>query len=419
MGLTVKRVAKAMRRGEPARIRDGEVKGLYLDVGGPENAHWVLRYQLQGAPHWMGLGSAREVTLDQARAEARTVRLQLRAKIDPLAARRAEHAATVAAAQATKTFRQCAEAFIADHSGEWRSAEHGAQWRSSLKNYVYPRIGNLDVASIGLPHILGVLEQNVDGPRHPAGKFWLVRRVTADRTRNRIEQILAWAKARDYRQGDNPASWDILQHILPAVSKGGIRHHAALPYAELPAFMAQLRQQKSIAARALEFLILAAARAGEVFNATWSEIDLDNRIWIIPGDKMKSGKEHRVPLSDAAIALLQALPTEHGNPYVFIGSRRQRLDRKTMLAVMNRLGRSETVHGVRSAFSDWAHERTNYDNHTIEISLAHSVGNEVEKAYRRGDMFDKRRRLMADWAKFCNSPSAPAGKNIVTIGGAR
>ncbi len=364
----------------------------------------------------MGLGSAREVSLDQARTAARAIRQQLRDKIDPLAAKRAEHAAKLAAVQATKTFRECAEAFIADHAGEWRSARHGAQWHSTLRNYVYPKIGSLDVAAIALPHVLAVLEQEVDAlPPNPGGKFWLARRITADRTRNRVEQILNWAKARGFRTGDNPASWDSLQHIIPAVIKGG-KHHAAVPYAELPGFMTQLRDRKGSAARALEFLTMTAARAGEVYNATWDEIDLDNKLWTIPAAKMKGGKEHRVPLSDHAVKLLQALPIEDGNPHVFIGGRRQRLDPKTLLLIM--LGHNQTVHGMRSAFSDWAHERTSYDNHTIELSLAHSVGSEVERAYRRSDLFDKRRRLMTDWAKFCNSTPA-VGDNVVSIGRAR
>jgi integrase len=414
MNLTVKRVAKLLRHGQPGRHRDGEVRGLYLCIGGKKNANYQLRYQIHGKAHWMGLGSAREFTLAQARERAKAERQKLTDKNDPLQLRRAERAAKAATAATVKTFRECAEAYIEAHQGKWKSAKHGAQWLTSLATFVYPKIGNLDVRDIARPHVLNVLEQRVEANLgHPAGQFWHVRTPSADRLRNRIELILNFAAARGYRNGDNPARWEDLKHILPQPTKlNTVKHHAAAPYSEVPTVVAQLRKREGISPRALEFLILTAARTGEVVAATWDEIDFDKKEWIIPAERMKGGREHRVPLSGRALEILRDLPREASNPFAFVGARQPRLSDTALSELLKRLGREETVHGFRSSFSDWAHEQTSHSEHTIEISLAHKVGNKVEQAYRRTDLFNKRRQLMEAWAKHCTT--APA-RRVATV----
>lgn len=252
--------------------------------------------------------------------------------------------------------------------------------------------------------------------------IWQTRTVTADRVRNRIELIIDWAIARGHRApGTNPARWTgHLDQVLPAVKEiAKPVHHAALPYRDLPAFMVKLRQQPGIAARALEFAVLTAARSGEALDAVWSEIDLDNAVWVIPGNRMKSGKEHRVLLSNPALELLRDLPREVNSPYLFVGSRAGRSVSNASIASLLKVlhDGSITLHGFRSCFSTWAHEHTAFDSHSIEISLAHAVGNAIEQSYRRGDLLDKRRQLMAAWARFCTSnPVVAAGDNVTAIG---
>jgi integrase len=422
MSLTVKKVSKLMRRGVAGRYLDGGagVRGLYLIVGGENNAHWELRYQLHGRGHWMGLGSAKDFSLSEARDRARKERQRLHDKDDPLAARRAVRAAKAAAAASTKTFKECADAYIAAHRSGWKSAKHGHTWISTLATYVHPKLANLDVAAVNRARVLDVLEQKVEAQLgYPAGPFWQARPVTADRVRLRIELILNWAAARGYRSGDNPARWEDLKHILPPPAKvAPVKHHAAVPYSDIPALLVELRRREGIGARALEFLILTAARAGEVLGATWDEIDLDQKLWIIPSARMKGGREHRVPLSAPAIDLLGGLPREDGNAFVFVGARQPRLSEATMGRLFrDRLHRSETIHGFRSSFSDWAHEQTAQPNHVIEMALSHSIGTAVEKAYRRTDLFAKRARLMSDWAKYCMSPpkTTAAADKVVAI----
>jgi integrase len=411
MALTVKKVAKLIRRGVPGRYLDGGgtgVRGLYLCIGGPRNAHYELRFQLRGRGRWMGLGSAFDFSLTEARERARKERQRLHDKDDPLEARRAERAAKAAAAASTKTFRECADAYIQQHQAGWKSAKHGQTWQLSLRDYVFPKIGAMNVAAIDRQHVLQVLEQPVQAALgYPAGPFWLSRSVTADRVRTRIKLILDWAKVRGYRTGDNPASGELIKQALPKPTNvAPVRHHAALPYQQIPQFIQTLRQRAGVGPRALEFLILTAARAGEVLGATWDEVDEANKVWTISAERMKASKEHRVPLSDPALALLRGLPREHGNGHVFIGARQSRLSEATMGRLLrDRLGGGATVHGFRSSFSDWSHEQTAQPNHVIEMALSHSVGTAVEKAYRRTDLFAKRRTLMEAWARFCTTPT--------------
>jgi integrase len=285
-------------------------------------------------------------------------------------------------------------------------------WKDSLERFVYPKIGNLLIADIDKPLVLGVLEQHVQGTtRFPtSGKFWDARTVSADRVRGRIEQVINFAIAKGYRPGgQNPAAWDGLKDILASPTRSTTKkHHAALPYVEAPALLNDLRQHEGIGARALEFLMLTAARPGEVISAKWGEIDLDAKVWTIPAARMKGGKTHRVPLSAPALALLRALPQEAANGYVFIGARAEKIAETTLQTLLRRIRQGVTPHGFRSTFSDWAYERSAFNNHVIEMCLAHVVGSDVERAYRRGDLFDRRRKLMEAWATYCTSPAAAA-----------
>ena len=427
MALTVKKVAKLLRQGEPGRYLDsgttGE-RGLYLEIAGRTNAHWLLRYQLRGRTRWMGLGSARTFSLNEARDRARQERKKLADKVDPLAVRRAERA-KAAAAPEMLTFAKAAQAYFDQHEAKWSNRKHAAQFLSTLRQYVFPRIGALDVAEIGTPHVLAVLEQKIPASKgNPAGVFWQARTTTANRVRNRIELVLDWASVRGYRpqSAPNPARWSRhLSEVLPAPGQiARITHHRAVPYAEVPALVTSLLQREGVAAQALVFTILEAARAGETLGAAWNEIDFENAVWTVPAERMKSRRPHRVPLAPQAIELLRGLYTEAGNPYVFIGPKTgARLSQTALAAVLRRVGRNETVHGLRSSFSDWAHERSAFNNHEIELSLAHSVGTDQEKAYRRGDMLDKRRKLMEAWARFCTSPPAAASGKVVSMQPAR
>jgi integrase len=355
----------------------------------------------------MGLGPAGTVTLAEAREKAKQARKQLVEGVDPIAKKRADKAAKAVEAAKTMTFRQCAEAYIAGNSAAWENAKHGAQWTASLKTYVYPKIGALPVAAIDTGLVLSCIEP-----------IWTTKTETASRVRGRIEMVLDWAGVRKYRAGDNPARWDgHLQHVLPA--KGDIAkpvNQPALAYDKLPAFMATLHQHEGVPARALEFTILTAARTGAVLGATWSEIDFNDKVWNVPASRAgtKTDKPRRIPLSDRAIELLRALPTEKDNPHVFIGGKAggglwdmamsELL--KAMAAPSSTPGRLATVHGFRSTFKDWVSETTSYPNFVSEAALWHTIADKVEAAYRRGDLFNKRRRLMAEWATYCRSVSA-------------
>jgi integrase len=423
MALTLKRVAKLVHEGKPVRHADtGGVKGLYLTVTGKGTGSWQLRFQLRHRAHWMGLGGVGDFSLLEARGRAVKARQLLTDGIDPLMEKRQRLATQAAADATTKTFRECAEAYIRDKQAEWKSGKHGAQWRGSLALYVYPLIGDADIGRIGKPHVLQVLEQRVPAAQgYPAGKFWEVRSVTASRVRSRLELVISWAKARGYRTvAENPAAWSDLKHILPAPAKvAKVKHLEAVPYAEMPALIAKLRAAKGVAAQALMFEIMTSTRPSETIDAVHREINLDEKMWTIPAARMKSGREHKVPLSPQAIELLQSLYREEGNEHLFIGSRQPALSMAALSRMLERLGYDATPHGTaRSAFSDWAHERTNYNNHVIELSLAHSVGNAVEKAYRRGDMMEKRRKLMEAWASYLMTPPASAKTSTVTPIGA-
>jgi integrase len=405
--LTVKRIEKL----GPGRHADGH--GLYLQVVNDANKSWLFRYALDGTERWMGLGALHTVGLDEARERARKQRLALLDGIDPLAQkreqreqRRMEASAAKAALAKRKTFTEVAEEFLAKHSEAWTNTKHRKQWRSTLATYAYPVIGDLFVGDIDVPLIVKVLERD---------NLWSTRRETGRRLLNRLERVLHFAKAAGYRTGENPAAWSHLQHLLPNGGQSN-GHHAALPYAEIPTFMRELRQSQGVPARALEFTILCSARLSESIGAVWDEIDFKAATWNVPAERMKSRRPHKVPLSAPAIALLKELQREPGNPHIFVGKPGKAVTPVRVTYQLQRLGRGDvTTHGFRSSFSDWAHEQTGHSNHEIELSLAHSIGSAVEKAYRRGDMYEKRRRLMQSWADYCASPPAATKENVVAL----
>jgi integrase len=380
----------------PGMYPDGG--NLYLQVTSPDAKSWIFRYAVNGRERYLGLGPAHkgDVSLDDARKEASKCRELLRAGIDPIEHRKAARMQAQLQAAKAMTFDDCAAAYIASHESGWRNAKHRSQWQTTLRDYASPVFGKLAVQAIDTGLVMRVIEP-----------LWKRRPETASRLRGRIESVLDWATVRGYRSGENPARWKgHLDHLLPARSRvRSVKRLAALPYAEINAFMALLRAQEGTVARALEFAILTVARTGETIGAKWSEVNLQDKTWTIPGERMKSGKEHRVPLSPHALAIfkeMQGLDDE----LVFPGIREGGM----MDLVRRIMKRSDiTVHGFRSTFRDWAAEHTNYQNHVVEMALAHAIPCAVEASYRRGDLFEKRRKLMEAWARYCDTP---AGKVV-------
>jgi len=401
----------ARRVSAPGLHADGA--GLYLSVTpakaeGAVSKSWVVRYTAaDGRRRSMGLGSYPEVGLAAARRQAASVRDAARTGVDPLERRRETKRAAAAAVAPTMTFKACAEAFIAVHAPGWRNAKHAAQWGSTLATYVYPAFGDLPVGDIDAPMVVKILDP-----------IWSTKNETASRVRGRVEAILDWAKARGHRDGENPARWKgHLQYALPARRKvARVEHHPALPFDEIGDFLRRLRGMDGVAARALEFLILTAARTGEVIGARWEEIDLDAKIWVVPADRMKAGREHRVPLSRAAVRLLDSLPVTRGE-YAFVAKDLDTpLSNMALLMTLRRMKRAGlTVHGFRSTFRDWAAERTNYSREVAEAALAHMVGDKVEAAYRRGDLFEKRRQLMDVWGEYCDGQATQSAAEVVDL----
>jgi integrase len=395
--LTAKRVEREKRQG---RYRDGHIRGLYLQIGPTGGKSWLLRFERDGRERWLGLGPLDVVDLKTARERARAARLLLLDGVDPIDHKKAERAKLAAAKARMLTFREAAQAYFDQHEGKWKNAKHANQVLGTLRQYAYPVLGNMAVADIGVPEILRAIEPH-----------WHSKTETMSRVRGRIESVLDWAGVRGYRQGDNPARWKgHLSEVLPA--RGQIKktvNHPAMPHTELPAFVLDLRKREGVAARALEFGILTVARTGEVIGARWSELDLDNRLWVIPGSRMKGGREHRVPLSERAMELLRALPTERDNDHVFIGVRAgAALGTMALVQVLKRTHRDYTVHGFRASFKTWASETTNFPSFVVEQAMAHAIPSAVEAAYRRGDLLRKRQQLAEAWSKYCTSP-LPAG----------
>lgn len=384
-----------VKNAKPGRHADGG--GLHLLVKETGARSWVYRFMLRGKSRDIGLGAAAgpdAITLAAARDLASALRLKVKSGVDPLEERQQKAADALAAAQAARvaamTFKSAAEAYIGANETGWRNPKHRQQWRNTLATYVYPIMGELPVAEIGTPHVLQALEP-----------IWQTKPETASRVRGRIETVLDAAKARGYREGENPARWrGHIEQILPARVRLTRGHHKAMPYDAVPAFVADLRAREAMAALALEFALLTATRTGEAIAAQWSEVDLDKAVWTIPGSRMKAGREHRVPLSTRAIEILQTTKAT-GSKWLFPGSRGGKLSSMAMTMLLRRMKQDCTVHGFRSSFRDWAAECTGYPHEVCEMALAHTIGNKAEAAYRRGDLFEKRRRLMDEWARFC------------------
>ncbi len=387
--LTVRAVAAARK---PGLYSDGN--GLYLAVARGGSKSWIYRFMLRGRSRDMGLGGVDVVSLAEAREKALEARKHAKAGVDPIDARNAGRAQQAVDAATSRSFKYCAEKYIASHERGWRNPKHRAQWSSTLATYVYPAFGNVPVGAVDTGMVIEVVEP-----------LWTSKTETASRVRGRIEAVLDWAKARGYRSDENPARWrGHLKNLLPPRDKvRRVKHHAALPYDKIGEFMTALRERDAVAARALEFLILTAARPCEVVGAKWDEINLDKAEWTIPPERMKAGVEHRVPLSEAAVAVVREMEKMRVSDHVFPGQLDDRaLWTDALRRLLERMGHAGlTVHGFRSTFRDWAAERTAFPGDVAEAALAHVVANKVEAAYRRGDLFDKRRRLMDAWAAYC------------------
>jgi integrase len=404
--LSARKVATAKpKRGRRALfLSDGANLNLqisFADDGKTVRKSWVFLYQLNGRKRAMGLGPTYTVGLAEARAKAKALRQMLLEDRDPIEEREAAHRAKLAEAAKLMTFQQCAEAYVRLHESGW-SSEHRSQWHASLRLYVLPKIGDVPVRDIDTAMVMQIIEP-----------IWSAKTVTAGRVRARIEAVLEYATAHKFREGDNPAR---LLAALPKQSKiAPVGHLTALPWQDVPQFMSELRGLKSTAARCCEFLILCAARSGEAIGATWDEIDLKAKTWVVPPERMKARKEHRVPLSARALEILGP----KGDGYIFGGTRvlGETALRRTVLAKLRpgatRWRSSITTHGFRASFKTWCGESTNFAAETIELALAHAIGNKTEQSYERGDKFEKRRRLMDKWSKFCTE-GAPAAAAVVT-----
>ena len=379
------------RLNQKGRHAVGGVAGLYLYVGESGSRSWVLRVMVGSKRRHIGLGGFPDVSLAQAKERARKARDEIAQGIDPIVRKR-EAASQLRAKQAIAiTFQTAAEAYLTAHGDTWKSAKHLSQWTGSLKNYVYPVIGDLQVQDVGQEHILKILEP-----------IWKNKTETASRLRGRLEAVLDWTTVRKYRTGDNPARWKgHLDKLLAAPGKiQKVEHFRALPIDTMPEFMRDLRQREGTAARALEFTILTAARSGEARGATWAEIDKSSKVWTIPAERMKAGKQHRVPLTDGALFLIESMPRIDGSEFIFSAPRGGQLSDMALTQLLRRMGANAVPHGFRSTFRDWAGERTNHPREVAEQALAHVLENKVEAAYRRGDALEKRRTLMSDWELF-------------------
>jgi integrase len=383
---------------KPGRYAVGGVTGLHILIGDKGAKSWVLRVMANGVRRDMGIGSYMDYSLGEAREKARLIRQKIHNGIDPVLERKQARQAALAEKSAAITFEMAVNEYLHMHQKQWKNKKHSLQWRSTLTSYAFPVIGKMTVRDVGLSHIIKILEP-----------IWATKTETASRVRGRIEAVLDWAIVREYRPKDNPARWHgYLDKILPSpgkITKKG--HHKAMPIDGLSAFFRDLRGKDSMSSKALQFLILTATRSNEVRGATWDEIDFEKETWIIPATRMKAAKEHRVPLSPAAVELLKSLPRFAGEKIVFVAPQGGQLSDMALTVLMRKMNANAVPHGFRSTFRDWVAEHTSYPNHVAEMALAHTISNKVEAAYRRGDLFDKRREMMNDWAVFCyNLPNS-------------
>ncbi|MDR3424063.1 MAG: tyrosine-type recombinase/integrase [Alphaproteobacteria bacterium] len=394
----------------------GDGGGLYLQVSPTGSKSWLFRFLLNGKAHAMGLGPLHTVTLAEARVKATDCRKLLVAGFDPLNAKKDRQVQARLAATKGTTFEACAKAYIEAHKASWKSEVYTVKYGQTLEKYAYPIIGRLPVQSIDTTLVMKVLEP-----------VWQKKTATAKKIRSRIECVLDWAKVREYRQGENPARWrGHLENLLAKPSKlVRIKHRAALPYAKINGFLQSLEGRDGIGVQALKLLIFTACRSNEVLGAAWDEIDFENRVWTIPAERMKAGKEHRVPLTAPALAVLKERKresqklgeNEEPNPYVFLNPQDKKpCSGEVMATLLKRMKRQDiTVHGFRSTFRDWAAEQTSFPREVAEAALAHTVGNQVEAAYRRSDLFEKRRLMMEQWARYCQKPQAEAENKVLEM----
>lgn len=414
----------------------GDGGGLYLQVSDFKTKAWVFRYMVSGRARKMGLGDFELVSLKDARKKRDAAYGLVVDGVDPIEERKARKTEQAVQAAKSLTFKEAAERYIEANKAGWKSEKHAGQWSATLVTYAYKKIGHLPVSAIDVGLVLQVLEQKTKkGDRE--GELWNIKTETASRVRGRIETVLSWAKSRGFRQGDNPAAWALLQFSLPKKSRvAPVKNQPALPYAQIPAFMKKLRAKDGTSARALEFLILTGARTSDVTRAPWDEINTTDRLWTIPASRLKGKKDQRkhdhvVPLSAQALAILETFP-KNGS-FIFPGGKAGKpLSDAAMAAVIDRMNeengaaelpkwidpkdRREIVpHGFRSTFMDWGHDVGGYPKEMMDMATAHVVKDKVEAAYRRGNMLDRRRRLMADWAVFC-AGKAIGGNNVVKIG---
>ncbi len=384
---------------EVARIKDigkhplGE--GLYLQVSKSGSRSWLFRYSITKKSTWMGLGSCNVVSLAEVRAKTLSLRKALLDGVNPLLQKNLLEQAQRLSEAKLITFDECANRYISAHKSGWKNKKHISQWENTLKTYVSPVFGNVSIQDVDTALVMRVLEP-----------IWDTKNETADRVRGRIERIIGWATVQKYRIGNNPALWrghlDNLLAMRKKVRK--VEHHSALPFKDLADFMTSLRKIESVASLALEFTILTATRTSEALNAKWDEFNIEDKYWLIPAERMKAGVEHKVPLSEEAVKILRTLEARAINEFVFPGKKKTKpLSNMAMLQIIRRLGFNVTTHGFRSTFRDWAAECTYFGNEVVEKALAHTISNKVEAAYRRGDLFDKRRKLMNTWAEYSRS----------------
>lgn len=388
---------------EPGHHAVGGVAGLYLYVSEAGARSWVLRAMVGAKRRHLGLGGFPDVPLAQAKERARKARDEIATGVDPIAHKRAMASALRASQAAETTFQQAAEAYIEAHGESWKNSKHRSQWTNTLTTYAYPIIGSIGVQHVGQEHVLKILEP-----------IWKSKTETAMRLRGRLEAVLDWATVRKYRTGENPARWKgHLDKLLAAPGKiQKVEHHAALAIDGMPKFMADLRNREGASARVLEFAILTAARSGEARGVTWAEIDTKAKVWTIPAERMKAGKEHRVPLSPAALKIIEAMPKVAGCDFIFPAPKGGALSDMALTQVMRRMKVDAVPHGFRSTFRDWAGERTHHPREVVEQALAHTLQNKVEAAYRRGDALDKRRVLMTEWEGFVNGQSGAPKRSM-------
>jgi integrase len=369
----------------------GDGNGLYLRIIETGARSWMFRYMIAGRARTMGLGPFRLVPLAEARAQAIDLQRRIRSGVDPLNDRAVEK--SISSRVQRQTFKECAEAYVSAQAPGWRNKKHAAQWASTLAAYCYPKIGGAAVADVSTDDVMDILEP-----------IWGVKPETAARVRGRIENVLDWASARKLRHGENPARWrGHLDKLLPAKSKvRKVTHFPALSYPDVGAFFSALKKQNGCAARALQFCILTATRTNETLGARWSEFDLERGWWTIPQERMKAGRSHRVPLSSGALSIISEMNKVREGEQVFPSlGRGGPMSNMAMSQVLKRMGRPEiTVHGFRSTFRDWVAEKTEYPNELVEMALAHAISDRAEAAYRRGDMLERRQRLMEEWHLF-------------------